>query len=138
MQTLPPGLGPPNTRKYQENTNPWAFRDTFVFLRFFFLRGIFGIQPAFSPLFSLFFSISESKILVIRKALDTLNSLRHVMGAILSVRPKCSHRCVSLKEIPVKAVQILKHTTKDSTEQTAMRTKWLKLYRDPEGQRHAN
>ena len=32
------------------------------------------------------------------KAPDTFNFLRHVMRAILSVRPKCSHRCVSLKE----------------------------------------
>ena len=46
--------------------------------------------------------------------------------AILSVRPKCSHRCVSLKETPLKPVQSLKHTTKNSTEQTIMRTKWFK------------
>ena len=62
----------------------------------------------------------------IRDAPDTFNFLRHVMRAILSVRPKCSHRCVSLKETPLKRVQILKHTTKNSTEQTAMRTKWFK------------
>ena len=54
------------------------------------------------------------------------NFLRHVMRAIWSVRPKCSHRCVSLKETPLKPVQSLKHTTKDSAEQTAMRTKWFK------------
>ena len=48
------------------------------------------------------------------------------MRDILSVRPKCSHRCVSLKETPLKSVQILKHTTKISAEQTAMRTKWFK------------
>ena len=54
------------------------------------------------------------------------NFLRHVMRAILSARPKWAHRCVSLKEPPLKPVQILKHTTKDSTEQTAMRTKWFK------------
>ena len=45
------------------------------------------------------------------------NLLRHVMRAILSVRPKCSHRCVSLKKSPQKSVQILKHATKISTEQ---------------------
>ena len=62
----------------------------------------------------------------LRKAPDTFNFLRHVMRAILSVRPKCSHRCVSLKETPLKPVQILKHTTKKSIEQTVMRTKWFK------------
>ena len=60
------------------------------------------------------------------KAPDTFNFWRHVMRAILSRRPKCSHRCVSLKETPLKPVQILKHTTKNSTEQTVMRTKWFK------------
>ena len=33
-----------------------------------------------------------------RKAPDTFNFLKHAMRAILSVRPKCSHRCVSLKK----------------------------------------
>ena len=61
-----------------------------------------------------------------RDAPDTFNFLRHVMRAIWSVRPKCSHRCVSLKETPLKPVQILKHTTFYSAEQTAMRTKWFK------------
>ena len=37
-----------------------------------------------------------------REAPDTFNFLRHVMRAILSVRPKCSHRCVSLKETHLK------------------------------------
>ena len=50
----------------------------------------------------------------------------HVMRAIWSVRPKCSHRCVSLTETSLKPVQTLKHTTKNSAEQTAMRTKWFK------------
>ena len=62
----------------------------------------------------------------LRDAPDTFNFLRHVMRAIWSVRPKCSHRCVSLKETPLKPVQILKHTTFYSAEQTAMRTKWFK------------
>ena len=62
----------------------------------------------------------------IRKALDTFNFLRHVTRAILSLRPKCSHRCASLKETPLKHVQSLKHTTKNSTEQTSMRTKRFK------------
>ena len=48
------------------------------------------------------------------------------MRAILSVRPKCSHRGVSQKESPSKPVRILKHTTRISSEQTSMRTKWLK------------
>ena len=73
-------------------------------------------HPAFVPL--------------IRKALDTFNFLRHVMRAIWSVRPKCSHRCVSLKETLLKSAKILQHTAKNSTEQTAMRTKWSKTYRD--------
>ena len=61
-----------------------------------------------------------------RKAPDTFNFLRRVVRAILSVRPKCFHRCVSLKETPLKPAQILKHTTQISAEQTAMRTKWFK------------
>ena len=61
-----------------------------------------------------------------RKGLDTFNFLRHVLRAILSVRPKCSLRCISLKETPLKPVQTLKHTTKNSAEQTSMRTKWFK------------
>ena len=48
------------------------------------------------------------------------------MRAMLSVRPKCSHRCVSLNESPLKPVQILKHATGISTEQTSMRKKWFK------------
>ena len=61
-----------------------------------------------------------------QKTLDTFNFLRHAMRAIWSVRPKCSHRRVSLKETFFKPVQILKHATKNSAEQTAMRTKWFK------------
>ena len=61
-----------------------------------------------------------------RKAPDTFNFLRHVMRAIWSVRPKCSHRCVSLTETSLKPVKTLKLTTKNSAEQTAMRTKWFK------------
>ena len=44
-----------------------------------------------------------------QKAPDLFNFLRRVMRTILSVRPKCSHRCVSLKEFPLKPVEILKH-----------------------------
>ena len=43
-----------------------------------------------------------------------------------SLRPKCSHRCVSLKESSLKPVPILKHATKRSAEQTPMRKKWFK------------
>ena len=64
--------------------------------------------------------------LIIRNAPDTFIFLRHVTRATWSVRPKCSHKCVSLKETPLKPVQILKHTTKNSAEQTVMRTKWFK------------
>ena len=46
----------------------------------------------------------------LREAPDTFNFLRHVMRAIWSVRPKGSHRCVSLRETPLKPVQSLKHT----------------------------
>ena len=60
-----------------------------------------------------------------RRAPATFNFLRLVMRAILFVRPKCSHSCVSLKEPPLKPVQILEDTPKNSTEQTAMRTKWF-------------
>ena len=60
-----------------------------------------------------------------REAPDTFNFLRQVMRAIF-FRPKCSHRCVSLKETTSKLVRILKHTTKNSAEQTAMRMKWFK------------
>ena len=56
----------------------------------------------------------------------SFNCLRHVMKAILSARPECPHRCVSLKRIPTKPVQILKHTAKNSTGQTSMREKWFK------------
>ena len=40
----------------------------------------------------------KATLLEIRKALDRFNFLRHVVRAILSVRPKCSRRCVSLKK----------------------------------------
>ena len=61
-----------------------------------------------------------------RKTPGTFNFLRHVLRAIFSVRPKCSHKCVSLNETSLKPVHIIKHTTKNSTEQTAVRTKWFK------------
>ena len=51
----------------------------------------------------------------------------------LSVQPKCSHRCVSWKEPPLKPVQILKHTTRKSTEQMSMRTKWFELRMSEKG-----
>ena len=62
----------------------------------------------------------------VRNTPDTFNLLKHVMRAILSVGPKCSHRCVSLKETPLKPVQILKHTTKNSAKQSVMRIKRFK------------
>ena len=48
------------------------------------------------------------------------------LRAILLVRPKCSHRCVSLKEFRLRPVQILQHATRRSTEETSMRTEWFK------------
>ena len=48
------------------------------------------------------------------------------MRATLCVRPKRSHRWISLKETPLQPVQILKHATKNFAEQTSMRTKWFK------------
>ena len=68
----------------------------------------------------------QQKRLTIRKAPDAFKFLRHVMRAILSVWPKCSHRCVSRKETPLKPAQNLKHATRKSTKQTSMRTKWFK------------
>ena len=62
----------------------------------------------------------------IRNASDTFHFLRHIMRAVWSVRPKCSHRCVSRKETSLKPAQILMHASKNSTEQTAMRTKCFK------------
>ena len=64
-----------------------------------------------------------------RKEPDTFKLLRHVMTAILFVRPKCSHRRVSLKESPLKPVQILKHAARRSTEQTSMRTKCISRFK---------
>ena len=64
---------------------------------------------------------------LVREVPDTFKFVRHVMRAMLSVRPKCSHRCVSLKETPSKPVLILAHAMpKLSTEQTSTRTKWFK------------
>ena len=68
------------------------------------------------------FSLSLS---LVREEPDTSNFSRHVMRAILSIRPKCSNRCISLKESPLRPVLVLKHTTKNSTKQTSMRTKWF-------------
>ena len=56
------------------------------------------------------FSVSFRFLPFFRRAPDPFNFLRHVMRAIWSVRPKCSHRCVSLKETPLKPVQSLRHT----------------------------
>ena len=72
----------------------------------------FEDQPSFPPF--------------IREVPDTFNFLRHVMRAILSVQPKCSHRCFSLKESPLKHMLILKHATKRSAEQTSAKTEWFK------------
>ena len=49
-----------------------------------------------------FLSYFDACALKSEKHLICLNFLRHVIRAILSVRPKCSHRCVSLKESHLK------------------------------------
>ena len=68
---------------------------------------------------------------LVRKASDTFNFLRHIMRATLSVQPKCSHRCVSLKKFPIKGKpeRILKRTTQNSTKQTCMRMNDLNISR---------
>ena len=67
-----------------------------------------------------FFSCSK-----FRKAADTFKLLRHVMRVIMSVRPKCSYRCISRMENPLKPVLTLTHATRISIEQTSMTTKWF-------------
>ena len=49
-----------------------------------------------------------------------------VMTPFSGPEPKCSHRCVSLKESPFKPVLIVPHATRRSTEQTSVRTKGFK------------
>ena len=49
-----------------------------------------------SLVYCVFFS--GPRLLAFRKAPGTFKLLRHIMRALLSVRPKCSHRCVSLKD----------------------------------------
>ena len=104
-------------------------RNNFVFLGF--RREESGMSREFCPgcpgplaVFKKF--VQKNFVRIVRKAADTFKFLRHVMRAIWSVRPRCSHRCLSLKESPLKPVQSLKHTTKNSAEQTVMRTKWFK------------
>ena len=48
---------------------------------------------------SVFLPFGPDKVMFVpKRAPDAFNFLRHVMRAILSVRPKCSHRCVSLRK----------------------------------------
>ena len=71
----------------------------------------------------------QSQKLFIRKAHNMFKFLSletRYHRSILSSRPKCYHRCVSLKETPLKPVLILKRVTRRSTAQTSMRTKWFK------------
>ena len=58
------------------------------------------------------------------------------MRAILSVRPKCSHGCVALKEFPLKHVLILKHVTRVSIKQASMRMNGLNVSRVNHFQEH--
>ena len=60
-----------------------------------------------------------------REGPDTFKLSRHVMRATLSVRPKCSQRCVSLMESPLKPVLTLKHATRI----------WTKTHRKAAGKR---
>ena len=80
------------------------------------------------PVFFFFFGaeIPTRERLHPEKRLIRSTFLRHVLRGALSVRPKCSHRCASLKESPLKPVLILKDATSISTEQTSMRTKGFK------------
>ena len=66
------------------------------------------------------------RLTLIRQAPDTLKFFKTRCESNLSVRPKCSHRCVSLKESPLKPVIVLKDATTISAEQTSIRTKWFK------------
>ena len=116
----------PNPLRSQLRTTLFS-RERGTCKRWVFGRGLEGPPPqGETKEFSLKKCRAKNVRLIIRIAPDTFNFLRHVMRAILSGRPKCSHRCVSLKETPLKPVQILKHTTKNSAEQTSMRTKWFK------------
>ena len=91
-----------------------------------FPQGVKAPLPQALPFPGVIAHSEGKRKLFFREAPDTFNFLRHVMRAIWSGRPKCSHRCVSLTEISLTPVQIVKHRTKNSAEQTAMRTKWFK------------
>ena len=118
---------PKNSRENSRNTRKTVktavFRVFRLFSRLFFGCFTMTHSAPFSAVFRLF---SMSGIWHLCSWPQRSQFLRHVMRAILPVRPKCSHRCVSPKETPLKPVQSLKHTTKNSAEQTVMRTKWFK------------
>ena len=59
----------------------------------------------------------------LRKELDKFKFWEHVMGALLSVQLKCSHRCVFLKKSLVKAELSLKHAANNHTKKTSKRAK---------------
>ena len=93
--------GPLVQADLHQGIGPYGFRLKFVCRKDARRQGCFLASCPWFLIFPFFF----------RKAPDTFNFLRHAMRAISSVRPKCSHRCVSLKETSLKPVQILEHTT---------------------------
>ena len=92
-------------------------------------RWKFGIDPTSSIRSSSGGCHSWRHISDISISLICFKFLRHIMRAILSARPKFSHRCVSRRETPLKRVEILTHATRRSTEQMSMRTKFLNMSR---------
>ena len=64
-----------------------------------------------------------------RQELDAFRLWRNVLRVAASVRPKCCHRCASLKKSPMKVVLIPTQATKISAEQTSTRMKSLNIAR---------
>ena len=58
------------------------------------------------PLIAPVLVLSQGEFSFLREAPEAFKFLRHVIESNLSVRPKCSHRCVSLKEFPSEPVLI--------------------------------
>ena len=114
VSSLPPKVCPYNTSKHLRGKEETDSPKT----PFFFGRPF--LRTTSSPL--LWHTPISEKRLIRLTFWDTFN----VMRAFLGVRPKCSHRCASLKESPLNPVPILKHATRIATEQTYMRTELVK------------
>ena len=69
-------------------------------------RGFSSVMVCFGPVVIIISRAHSFSLACLRKAPDTFNFFRHGMRAIWSVRPKCSHSCVSLTETSLKLVQI--------------------------------